>query len=111
MSKTINISTESITQGTKEDAWFALGKKYKADTLEVLENGDRDKNGEWIQGDYGYHLEWETEEDDIHVFGEKEDVSTMIKVDEIVNCKESIKKLENAVKCAKEIEANKRKYY
>ena len=112
MSKTIELKGKTvIDNGSKEKEWVAIGKKYKADILEVLDE-DNEYPADCIQvtEEYAYSLRWKIEEDDIWVFGEK-NYKTTIQVDEAIYKKESIVKLEKAVMCFKEIEANKKKYY
>ena len=107
---TINLKTNKSTEGNKEKEWVAIGKKFKADELTVLQEDEEDIDGDSIDADFGYHLTWKTEEDDIHVYGDKTN-KTAIKVDEPPYKKASIKKLEQALACLKEIEANRKKYY
>lgn len=115
MSKTINISSGKTKNDSKEGVWLALGEKYGADELEVYERGDMFDCGIGITefASYGYELTWKTKEDHIHVAGDgkNEKNGTHIIVDEPTHFKPSIAKLEQAIKCQKEIEANRKKYY
>lgn len=104
----------NILHKSKQKEWEALAKKYGADELKVYnkdESFGRDIGK--VIARYGYELTWETEEDHIHVLGDGDGakIDTFIIVDEPTHMKESLKKLDYAMKCLKEIEANRKKYY
>ena len=105
---------ENMLVKSKQKDWMELARKYKADELRIRNRGESlgDGLGD-VATSYGYELIWNTLEDDIHVVGDgagnKPD--TYIVVDEPTYLDESIVKLGNAIKCLKEIEANRKKYY
>lgn len=108
--KTITLDKGESVSG-KEEAWIAIGNKYEANELRVLEKGDYylyESSDFRVKAKIGYQLTWKIKEDDIHVFGSKE---TAIQVDSTIEYKESVEKLQLAIVCWKEIEANKKKYY
>lgn len=97
----------------KEKVWLELGKRYKANILKIIKEGDRFPDESECVAKYGYILVWNVEEDDIHVFGDGngEITQTIIQLDNALNYPESIEKLELAIKCLHYIEANRKKYY
>lgn len=109
----IDLKTNKKVEVNKEKEWIALGKTYRADTLEILEKDDEFPDDRIVFANHGYHLTWHTKEDDIHVYGDgaKKISNAIIKVDEATYRKESIDKLQCAVDCAKEINANKKKFF
>jgi hypothetical protein len=113
MAKIIELLTKTEKNKSKEKEWTALGKKYKADKLTIGEAGDKLDVCNSVDINYGYMLTWHTDEDDIHVGGDgvARYPNTHIKVDEATYLPESIKKLNLAMKCLAEIEANRKKYY
>lgn len=112
--RTIEIIKNKIMKtNPKVKEWEALAKKYEANELHILEEEETFPSYGNVVGKIGFWLEWHTTEDNIHVFGDgKGDYpNTIIKVDEATYLPESIKKLQQAIKCYTEIEANRKKYY
>ena len=96
---------------TIKDNWFELGKKYGANTLTILTEDDVYPDGADVECDEAYSLSWEIEEDDIHLYGSKDLDNPELHLNESIFEKESIEKLEKAIKCYKEINKNRKKYY
>ncbi len=105
---------ETILVKSKQKEWKELAEKYGADELVIYKKGENLVVGMGeIKATYGYKLTWKTKEDHIHVMGDGANTryQTIIVVDEPTYLPESLKKLDKAIKCMKEIEANRKKYY
>lgn len=117
MVKEIEIGT-SIEGKTKEKEWTELGKRFGADKLYVLAQGEKYPAiaSTHVYNKYGYQLTWHVKEDDIHIHGSgSSDVEgrkgLSITVDETLFCEKSQKKLASALACLEYIEKNRKKYF